>query len=93
MRLAVSLEDGLGLSGDRCMRDTPTSCSCTVGPNYSEFSYNKHPVTQSKFLYTKVIDRNVSKKSIQLNANTRPFQQYKLHVQGSLSSDVQPEQV
>ena len=24
MRMAVSLEDGLGLSGDRCMRDTPT---------------------------------------------------------------------
>ena len=24
MRMAVSLEDGLGLDGDRCMRDTPT---------------------------------------------------------------------
>ena len=24
MRMAVSLEDGLGLSGDRCMPDTPT---------------------------------------------------------------------
>ena len=24
MRTAVGLEDGLGLDGDRCMRDTPT---------------------------------------------------------------------
>ena len=24
MRMAVSLEDGLGLDGDRCMRETPT---------------------------------------------------------------------
>ena len=23
--MAISLEDGLGLNGDRCMRDTPTS--------------------------------------------------------------------
>ena len=27
MRMAVSFEDGLGLDGDRCMRDTPTILS------------------------------------------------------------------
>ena len=28
MRMAVSLEDGLDLDGDWCMRDTPTVLAC-----------------------------------------------------------------
>ena len=33
MRMAVGLEDGLGLDGDRCMRDTPTIIYCTGSQN------------------------------------------------------------
>ena len=60
MRLAVSLDDGLGLSGDRCMRDTSTvrlwinylflNCSVQISPESQERS--KIAIAWKKSIYS-----------------------------------------
>ena len=57
MRLAVSLEDGLGLSGDRCMRDTPTVFILGLFTGYSQFSY----------LYLNLVENSQSQSQLHFN--------------------------
>ena len=45
MRTAVGLEDGLGLDGDQCMRDTPTVML---------YSFQQNPKSKSQLIHLSI---------------------------------------